>query len=67
MREDARPGTKDTKLKNLISLAIQGTQVLVYTKTHLSFYFFIFQFFLFFSILKKKRKKKKKRKHMKKQ
>ena len=48
--------TSDTKLRNFVLKAIQGTQVPIYTNTH---YFCIFQNFIFyFSFLESNKKKK---------
>ena len=47
--------TSDTKLRNFVLKAIQGTQVPIYTNTH---YFCIFQNFIFyFSFLESNKKK----------
>ena len=46
-------------LENFVSMAIQGTQVLMYTNTH---YFYIFQIFkFFFQIFEKQIRKKQKK------
>ena len=55
-------------LENFVSMAIQGTQVLMYTKHTLFLYFFIFKF-LFYFISKQNKQKLKinKQKHETKQ
>ena len=52
-------------LENFVSMAIQGTQVSMYTNTHYFCIFLIFQFFLNFLLKKKLKKKKKKQKNKK--
>ena len=56
-------------LENFVSIAIQGTQVPIYTKHTLFLYFFIFQIFYFYFYFYEKTKKEKlktnKQKHVK--